>query len=59
MQNLAAAGATVPQAGHRRSSAPPHDMQNFASAGLAVPQLLQVLSMALDRVYARPSIAPQ
>jgi hypothetical protein len=59
MQNFAAAGAGVPQAGQRRSSADPHDMQNFAPAGFAVPQLSQVLSIALNRVYDSPLVAPQ
>ena len=54
MQNFAAGGAGAPHVGQRRSSCEPHDMQNFASAGFAAPQLLQVLSMALDRVYASP-----
>ena len=39
MQNFAPGGAGVPQLGHVRSSAFPHDMQNFAEAGFSVPQL--------------------
>lgn len=50
MQNFASGGAGVPHEGQLRSSSAPHDMQNFAADGFAVPQLLQVLSMALNRV---------
>jgi hypothetical protein len=42
MQNFAPAGAGVPQLGHVRSSAFPHDMQNFAEVGFSVPQFAQV-----------------
>ena len=58
MQNFAWGGAGVPQDGQRFSSCAPHDMQNFASAGFPLPQLLQVLSMTYERVYASACAAP-
>jgi len=38
MQNLAAAGFSVPQLGQVGDSAPPHDMQKRALSGFSVPQ---------------------
>jgi hypothetical protein len=53
MQNFAPGGAGVPQLGHVRSSAFPHDMQNFAEAGFSVPQTVQVWDAITSR-YGMP-----
>ena len=49
MQKRAPGGAAVPQLGHVRASAFPHDMQNFAEVGFSVPQLAQ----ACDAMHSR------
>jgi hypothetical protein len=49
MQKRAPGGAAVPQLGHVRSSAVPHDMQNFAEVGFSVPQLAH----ACDAMHSR------
>ena len=53
MQKRAPGGAAVPQLGHVRSSAVPHDMQNFAEVGFSVPQLAQVCD-AMHSRYGMP-----
>ena len=53
MQNRAPGGAGVPQLGHVRSSAFPHDMQNFAEAGFSVPQFEQAWDAITSR-YGMP-----
>jgi hypothetical protein len=42
MQKWASDGAAVPQAGQRRSSCAPQDMQKRAPAGFSVPQAAQL-----------------
>jgi hypothetical protein len=52
MQNLASPGATVPQAGQRRSRGVPQDMQNRACPGFSVPQLSQIRPAIAHSRYA-------
>ena len=58
MQNLAPGGAAVPQLGHVRSSAFPHDMQNFAEAGFSVPQLAQVCDAMTFKIRHAGAVPP-
>jgi hypothetical protein len=56
MQNFASAGAAVPQAGQRRSSGEPQDMQKRACTGFSVPQFPQdCVAIVIQDTPSRPA----